>query len=674
MKKIFVTLALILSMTLCTGIGFITMFDSGFENSTAVYASADAYYEVDSVEIHPHSFTNSKLYMLLSMSDGAPALTGYAEWRASDPATAALKDQLLINGKKPGDEVVLQYMDIENAFCLSGYYLTDGSTIVIPSGATFDNGLSSMKFVRDFTITWNEGEDGNGSYSVTRTKAEIIVPKYEMEEGMLSDFTQNAALRLGGMSYQEAAVNNPGDCWLTDYQSTKVSGRYLTAADAPEGSVNGVYEMAWEEMATLLYPSIMFMFPQDVAFEPDDELVIRLYLSESIDMSFELWVTSSLTKNVWDPQSRFSGATLSKGKWIELHLAAKDYADENGKIAPIAFTFHYTALATTPAAKIYFDTARFVGVEKTLDDDYKKQDISEIIPLGEGKAFIGEGDGEDTFDFTAETNVKFARKDVSVNAVKMMITISDLSDFNIYFVLNGTGLYYNNGGAYFWLSNRGVNMGYAGKSFGIEALPAGITAGTAFELELREIPYYVNGMKAGYFVQTLINGEEVGESGYISSTNCPFGTWFGFYMHNTTDAVTVNLAPVAASESASVELSLKAQMNVTQIEADGYVKLETKLIGNFLNQSEITYEIVSGGEYASLDEDHYLNAIKDGEVVVVAKVTNEFGTFTSNELKIIVGNGAQSKGGCSGTVSGFGCGALALLVGAVVVLKKKKEN
>ena len=121
-------------------------------------------------------------------------------------------------------------------------------------------------------------------------------------------------------------------------------------------------------------------------------------------------------------------------------------------------------------------------------------------------------------------------------------------------------------------------------------------------------------------------------------------------------------------------------MNATQIDADGYVKLETKLSGNYLNQSEITYEIVSGSEYGMLDEEGYLNGVTDGEVVVVAKITNVFGTFTSNELKIVVGAGLpqkpateDKKGGCASTVSGI-AGGVAVLGLATMALLKKKEN
>ena len=678
-KKTLTTLALSAVMTLCIGVGIETAQDNT-QDGTITASAALAHFEVDSVEIHPHSNTNTMMYMMMSTMDGQMALTGYESWSAPDDATNALKAQMTINGKSLAEVegAFVQYMDIANAFCVGGYYIPDGGSLVIPEGATFDNGMYTMEFMRTFTITWSAE---TSSYTVSRSERVIEVPEYEMPEGMLSDFTENSVIRLADTSFMEAAVNDPGGCWGGDYQSYKISGSYVSAEEAPEGSTNGAYKMAWEDIATLYYPSIMFMFPQDVPCNAEDELVLRIYFSEGMDMGFEFWATSTLTPNIWDAQGRFAGATLPKGEWFDLHLTAGDYMDENGKIVPIAFTFHYpTSLAVTPKTDVYFDTARFVSIPKVLDEEYKTQDISEIVAIGEGKDFIGEGDGGEEFDMETETNVKFVRKDASVEAVKMMVTISDLSDFDMYFVLNGAGLYYNKGGAYFWFSEQGFNIGYAGKNFERAALPESVVAGQPFELELRTIPYYVNGLQAGNFAQAFINGEEIGESGYIASSNCAFGGWFGFYMHNTTDAVTVNIKPVAKAEKAPIDLTLKAQMNATQIDADGYVKLETKLSGNYLNQSEITYEIVSGSEYGMLDEEGYLNGITDGEVVVVAKITNVFGTFTSNELKIVVGAGLpqkpateDKKGGCASTVSGI-AGGVAVLGLATMALLKKKEN
>ena len=662
----------------------------------SVKASAEEkpYFEVDSVEIHHLGQSNNQFYMLMSTEDGKPALTGYNVWANPDDATNALKSQMKIGDKTLADfsGCVVQYMDIANAFCVMGFKpLQAGESVVIPEGTTFDNGLTSLKFVRTFTITW----DGS-LYTVTRSDKTVVVPDYEMPEGMLSDFTKNSVARLAGASYHEALTKGSPATWVTDYQSDKISGTFVSETDAPEGSTKGAYKMSWVETETLYYPSIMFNFIQNVDFSAEDDLVIRMYLSEEMNTGFDLWVTSSTTVNVWDPQTRFSGATLATGKWIELRLSAADYLSEDGsKIAPINFTFFYknSGLEVIPAAEIYFDTAKFEAVQKVIADDYKTEDVSEIVAIGSGKSFTGEGDGGEEFDLETETNVKFVRTDASVNAVKMKLTINDLSSFQIYFVLNGNGVYFNNGGVYFWMSEKGFNMGYAGKNFEIAALPESVTAGTAFELELRTIPYYVNGLKAGYYAQAFINGNEIAKGEYVAAANCAFGSYFGFYMHNTTSAVTVKVEPVKQSEKTPVTVTLKTQMNKKQIDVDDSVKLEGKVVGNYLGQSKISYEIVQGADCGNIDEDGYLNGTKNGEVKVVAKVTNVFGTFASDEMTIKVGEGSsepsggnpgssdgnQTSGGkskgCSGAIGGLSAAGLsAAAVLAVVLLKKKEEK
>ena len=656
----------------------------------SVKANADEkpYFEVDSVQIHHTGQSDKNFYMLMSTEDGTSALTGYDKWANPDDATNALKAQMKIGDKTLADidGAVIQYMDIVNAFCVRDFTpLQAGESIVIPEGTTFDNGLTSLKFVRTFTITWN-----GSAYSVTRSEKPTDVPVYEMPEGMLSDFTDKSVARLAGASYHESLTNGTAATWGVDYQSDKISGTFVSEADAPEGSTNGAYKMSWVETETLYYPSIMFNFIQNVGFSAEDELVIRVYLSEGMNMGFDLWVTSSTTENVWDPQTKFSGATLSTGKWLELRLSAADYMDAEGKkIAPINFTFFYanSGLTLIPAAEIYFDTAVFESVPKVIADDYKTEDISEIVPVGEGKTFAGDKDGN------IENNLKFVRTDVTVNAVKMKLTVNDFSALQVYFVLNGgKDLYYAGGGVYFWISSQGFNMGYPGKNFDLSPLPESVKAGTAFELELRTIPYYVNGLKAGYYATALINGQEIVKGEYVASANCVFGTNFGFYMHNTPDTATVKIESVAKSENNPVTLTIKTQMNKKQIDVGDSVKLENKLVGNYIGQSDVVYEIVKGSDCGNIDDEGYLNGIKDGEVTIVAKVTNEFGTFSSDEITIKIGNGATTpsesnseessggnttppkKSGCSGTVGGLSVAGLAIMAFAVVSLKKKKED
>ena len=136
-KKTLTTLALSAVMALCVGVGIETAQDNT-QDGTITASAALAHFEVDSVEIHPHSNTNTMMYMMMSTMDGQMALTGYESWLAPDDATNALKAQMTINGKSLAEVegAFVQYMDIANAFCVGGYYIPDGGSLVIPEGAT----------------------------------------------------------------------------------------------------------------------------------------------------------------------------------------------------------------------------------------------------------------------------------------------------------------------------------------------------------------------------------------------------------------------------------------------------------------------------------------------------------------------------------------------------------
>lgn len=638
-----------------------------------------AYYEVDSVTLHANS-TVSGMYIMFETIDGAAADTGYTNWTPADDATKALQVKMTLNGKSLAEVegAVLQGMDIANALSLSGFTLAAGDEIVIPEGAKLENGNTTLEFMRTFTITW----DGS-AFTVERTDRVIEVPDYDMPEGMLSDFTKNAAIRLAGMSYQEAAVNNAGGGWNTDYEASKLSGRYITADEASEGSTNGGYEVSWgDDIQGLLHPSVMFSFPQEVAFDTSDDLVFRIWFSEDLDMSFVLWITSSLTPNVWDAQTMVNGTSFKAEQWNEISVSAADYVDENGKIAPIAFTLNYDLVYgpsdLVGSGRVVFDTANFVQVPKVLADEYTVNDISELVPVGTEKSFTGtRTEVNPDFDYSVDENIAFARTDKRITGVVMNMTINNMSEFSFYFVLNGTSKYFNQGGAYYWFSDEGINVGYSGNSSEVFPWPAGVTAGTAFKLELDAIPYYVNGLQAGYFAQVKINDQVVGEGEYIASAACNFGNWFGLYLHNSTKDVTVTLQPVKAAEEAAVTLELSASLNATRVGVGESLGLCVEQFGQFYDEGNITYEIVSGEDCAQVDENGFVKGLKDGSVTIRAAITNAFGTFYSNELTLQVGNGAQSGGGgCRGSV-GFGGflggagGLVALAVCTVAVLKKK---
>lgn len=474
-------------------------------------------------------------------------------------------------------------------------------------------------------------------------------------------------------------TQRPGTTWDVDYKSTvtykrelytnnnkpvpsyvdntyQVKGEFTSDIPDPDGSDgNGAYKFYWEQrIPELIYPAIMFGFTKNVEYEGDDELEFTIYISDTMNTGYTLWATSALTQNVWEPAKRFNGSLIPTGRWTTISMPIKGFINPStGAIAPIAFIFTYEGLnevlnaeGGTPPAAIYFDKVEIKTVVKTLATDYKTQDISEVVPITQKMTFTGEEtvDTED-FNYNADKNIKFIREDVTTNVVKMKMSISNLDKFAVYFVMNATGKYHKSGGIFYWLGSKGCNIGYDDNSFNASQIPSSVQPGVEFELELRAIPYYVDGFRAGYKASMLINGQEVCESAYISDADCAFGSYFGYYMHNTMTNVSTTLAPVTVS--ATCPINPIVTPNKTQMNVKKFVSLTMSIKGKIYGQSDITYEIVEGAQYVE-DKAGRLVGKADGIVGVRAKVTNVFGTFTGETVYIAVGSAQlpqQSTGG-----------------------------
>ncbi len=631
-------------------------------------------YTVGAVSVH-HLSTNGKVYAMFVDEEGTDCDLGYNSWVPVDEYTEKFEEYLTINGKKMSEigDAFIQGMDISNALFIGGFYLPDGGSIVIPKGAVFQNASVKLVFDRTYKIIWDED---NGQYTVEAEEKEITFPDYPMEKGMLSDFTKSSVARLAGQNYIDAVPDKEG--WNTNYHSY-FTGGFTTEEEAPEGSTNGGYKFAWNTVTGLLYPSIMFTFRNDVPFASDDEMVFRIYFSETVDKSFNFWITSSTNPRVWEAENMVSGVTLTMGGWNEIRVPVGDYLGRDGKIAPIAFTLEYNQSfgpnEDVPGGYIFFDTVKLRESVKVVDENYKIYDISEIIPLSGEKTYSGELDSySDTFDYNKDCNIAFARTDKTFTGMKVKVKVSDLSRFSFYFVLNGTNKYFIDGGVFFWFNNDSVLIGTATKTYVSEPLPKSIRANEEFTAEMTCAPYYVDGIKAGNYVALKVDGTEIGKGCFVSNASCNFGSWTGLYLHNTMKGVNVTVAPVTQAAEPAISLALSTSLNATSIAVGESLGTKVKVTGKLYKADDIKYVIVSGGEYAEIDADGYITGKADGKVVVKAVATNDFGTFSSNEIEITVGKGEapKKKKGCGSSVESGIFAILGLAGLATIMIKKRK--
>ena len=135
--------------------------------------------------------------------------------------------------------------------------------------------------------------------------------------------------------------------------------------------------------------------------------------------------------------------------------------------------------------------------------------------------------------------------------------------------------------------------------------------------------------------------------------------------------------PYALHSLITISLALSTSLNATSIAVGESLGTKVKVAGKLYKADDIKYVIVSGGEYAEIDKDGYITGKADGKVVVKAVATNDFGTFSSNEIEITVGKGeAPKKKGCSSSVESGIFAILVAILGlaglAAIIIKKRK--
>ena len=138
--------------------------------------------------------------------------------------------------------------------------------------------------------------------------------------------------------------------------------------------------------------------------------------------------------------------------------------------------------------------------------------------------------------------------------------------------------------------------------------------------------------------------------------------------------VNVTVAPVTQAAEPAISLALSTSLNATSIAVGESLGTKVKVTGKLYKADDIKYVIVSGGEYAEIDKDGYITGKADGKVIVKAVATNDFGTFSSNEIEITVGKGEapKKKKGCGSSVESGIFAILGLAGLAAIMIKKRK--
>ena len=299
----------------------------------------------------------------------------------------------------------------------------------------------------------------------------------------------------------------------------------------------------------------------------------------------------------------------------------------------------------------------FYSPQLRREENYDKYDISDIIPIGNGKTYTKvEG------DVTSASQSMINATNVSAGnggySVKMKITFTG-DDFGCTFAFRGKNTHAASGYV-IHIAEDQVIIGSIAKA-------SPFKTGETYEIEVGCVDYFVAEEKvsSGAFVFLKVNGELVIEDSIDKKAG--LGTYFCGLIEGAGGS-TVTIAAVNDSAKQPV-ITTKSNKTVVANGKKTTLSYETDKPTAF---DEVTYEVVKGK--ARIDGDGLFSE-SDGEIVVRAKITNEFGTFYGSEITLNAG--AKDGGGCScGASLGGAIFALPLIAAAAIaiIFRKRREN
>ena len=660
-----VTVPVNTSLVYGEGLGFVFVNQAKFEYDGAAWAMTAA----DTKKVKLLSYNGSDFQRIIIKSDKPLNV---------NEVGGEFLDYVTLNGRKLSGTEARVSITAADTLEITGIFLGEHDRLVIRKNAAYiGDGYKGFRFAEKVVFTVENG--------VLTARAESGSPTggdtYVMPEGMLSDCTPESLDFYQDGKYLLAVRSSDKSGFWTDNQEAKLNNAFLTREQSPEGAESGTFRWGWNTLTGLCYPATCLHFTQKVPFDPSAALTMRIWVSGEINGDGTLWITNCASAHVYDTAKQFPLGNLPKDQWTTVSVNVKDIVDPDGEITDIFFTVYYPAIylyADVAGADIYFDTFYFERLERTVREDYSVTDISAIVPMDDGGvSFTGNGNGNgEEFNFDNYENVAFIRTDVSAAAVKTRFSVNNVSNFEIYFVMLGRDVYFNKGGIYYWFNKAGVSIGTATSPRRDAAYPEKIKPNEEYVIELGAVPYYVNMIRAGYYAYLKIDGQTLLSEFYdISEAN--FGNYFGTYLHSTASDTTLTLKAVELSSQKPIELTLSALTNVRELKVGDFVKLTSKLKGNFYGQSDVEYVLVSGFDSADIDAYGYLEALSAGTVTVKARVRNTLGTFESEEVTFTVSGEAKGASGKKGCGSAAGAGSLFFAVfaaAAVLSSRNKKKN
>ena len=307
----------------------------------------------------------------------------------------------------------------------------------------------------------------------------------------------------------------------------------------------------------------------------------------------------------------------------------------------------------------------------TVSQEYIEKDIAEILPVGDGVTFESTAAGDGPL---------VAAKAKAFDVLNAKITVNYTDNWSVYFLMKASHMnaLYEDGGIVFWFSNDGVSIGVAMNgsanftTLTLDELPDGLFAsGQSVDVRMAIIACYLEGEHCGYQVSLYLNGaEEPVLTGYYDKSEVNIGQYTNIVLNGSND-YSVAIGAVTDDAPSAEEI-----MDVKVLTSSGdtvFLKPRASLVLEYFDlEGNVVSDLVIDGDATYDAKTGFITFNKSGSITVYYEVTNEFGTFRSNELTITYEGEEEPVGGCNASVTGgFGIGVIALAIAAML---RRKEN
>ena len=325
-----------------------------------------------------------------------------------------------------------------------------------------------------------------------------------------------------------------------------------------------------------------------------------------------------------------------------------------------------------------------------VSEDVASKDVSELMPVGSdgvtfGLTSNGKQSGEEGYGAYSE---KVSLKTAAADEITFNFTPTYGADgnFSVYFLLKAkSDSAYSTGGLVFWFSDSNILIGNGTKNDYAKMLKAdypegAFASGTATKVKISAIPYYLEGVREGYYLALYFGDAETPALDiYVADVDSELGEYTKIVMQDLGKDYSVKISSASATPTAAADV-----MKVTVATTSGKTTFDKPRAGLALSHFAIDGETVSelkiDGDATYNAETKTLNFNSEGTVKVSFTVTNAFGTFTSNELALTyddgVANETEEKSGCDcgSSINGIGISALVLAAGAVIIAVKRRKH